>query len=743
MLRARVNVALSLVLAAGCGGGSGGHEGNGAGSDGIGGTENAGGATGLGGNGPIFNGGDGNIGLGGSSNEPHEILSLRIEPADAVLDVSVGSSIQQAFTAHAVFADAPGQEVDITGQAVFYVPDNYLVASFPEDGSSTLTTRVPAPGTAEPAQRGGSLTVQAQAANEDGTIATATTSLTVRLTGAREPADPYGPYATPALPDDPASAFTGEPVVARAPELVYPNDGVLLPPNLGRLEVHFRPGAAENELFQVRFQSEVSDLVYFTRCYASAQDFEPGACTFFLEGADLELLASSNQGRGPVTLSVRGSDEAGAFGESASFEIEFAEKRIDGAVYYWSASAPPTIMRFDFGSAAAEPEVFVRADSIPAAKRGGSTCVGCHSLSRQGDKVIFGLGSVPTARLVYVDDMSRAITDEDFFTYTGQGSDPNAVANGSFNPDGSQFVAVQPAATGVDAEASLHFHDGASGARVSQLDLPVVPNNPDWSPSGDKIAFSAIGGADIWRIRFMGSGISYIQRSGDVWDAEHPVALVPAVSGKNRFNPTFFPGGELLLFSEVDDESYSDAAAGACSASTADGAGTLCNGYSDPGARTWAVAAQPGSTPVLLARAAAPGVADELAAAPPQSGVAKADLMDTFPKPSPFEITHRGSSLGWFTVGSQRRAGLRRKFENQSIVTGEPDSQALLWMFAVDTGRVKAGEDGSYPGFFLPFQDLKTSNHMAQWTERIVSDAPPPPAPTPPPPAPPPIPILR
>lgn len=746
MLRVRVNVALSLVLAAGCGGGSGGHGGSGAGSDGIGGTGNVGGETGLGGNGPIFNGGDGNIGLGGSSNEPHNIVSLRIEPADAVLDVSVGSAIEQAFTAHAVFADAPDQEVDITRQAVFYVPDNYLVASFPTDGSSTLTTRIPASDT-EPAQRGGSLTVQAQAASEDGTIVTATTSLLVRLAGAREPEDPYGPYATPALPDNPASAFTGEPVVARAPVLVYPNDGSLLPPNLGRLEVHFQPGAVENTLFEVRFQSEVSDLVYFTRCYAPGQDepnpnnrqFEPGSCTFFLEDDDLELLASSNQGRGPVTLSVRGSDGAGAFGQSASFDLEFAEKRIDGAVYYWSASGPPSIMRFDFGSASSQAETFVRASDVP----GASGCVGCHALSRQGDKVIFGWGGAQASRLVYVDDLSRPKTDPEFFAYAGPTNDPNATANGSFNPDGTEFVAVSPAASGADADSLLHFHDGVSGARVSQLELPVVPNNPDWSPKGDKIAFSAIGGDEIWRVRFLGSGISYIQRQGDAWDAANPVELVPPASGKNRFNPTFFPDGELLLFSEVDDESYSSDAAGACSASTADGAGTLCNGYSDPGARTWAVAVEPGGAPVLLARAAAVGVGDELAATAPQEGVAKSDLMDTFPKPSPFQITHRGNTLGWFTVGSQRRAGLRKKFANGSIVTGEPDSQALLWMFAVDTGRVKAGEDGSYPGFFLPFQDLKTSNHMAQWTERIVSDAPPPPAPTPPPPAPPPIPILR
>jgi hypothetical protein len=733
MLRARVNVALSLVLAAGCGGGSGQNGGSGAGNDGSGGTGNLGGAAGQGAGGPIFNGGGGDLGIGGEGRQ--NIVSMRIEPADAVLDVGLGSSVEQAFKLYAVFEGAPGEEVDITRQAVFYVPDNYLVASFPADGSSTLTTRLPA-SDADPPQRGGSLTVQAQAANEDGTIATLTTALLVRLAGERLAA-PNTPYSSPALPENPASLFSGEAVAARAPVLVYPNDGVLLPPNLGRLEVHFRPGAAENELFELRFQSEVTDLVYYTRCYANVNDFEAGSCAFFLEEDELELLASSNQGRGPVTLALRASDEAGTFGQSASFTLEFAAERMDGAVYYWTASSPPSIMRFDFGSAEAEPERFVRASDVPSS---GASCVGCHALSRQGDKVIFGMGGPPSARLVYVDDLSRARSDSAFFTYAGPTNDSNAMLNGSFNPDGSEFVAVAPVPTDADPDARLFFHDGVSGERVAELALPVVPTNPDWSPDGDKIAFTVLGGAQQFRIQFLGGGISYVQRDNGNWNTA-PVTVLPPVSGKNRFNPTFLPDGELLLYSEVDDATYSAGDANACDATVAEngGPGRYCDGYSDPGAKTWAVAASPGAAPVLLARAAAPGVADGLQLPTWQSTVASTDLMDTFPKPSPFQISHRGGTLGWFTVGSQRRAGLRKVYPNSSVVN-EPASQALLWMFALDADRVKAGEDGSYPGFFLPFQDLKTSNHMAQWTERIVSDDPPPPAPTPPPPSPPPLP---
>jgi hypothetical protein len=41
-------------------------------------------------------------------------------------------------------------------------------------------------------------------------------------------------------------------------------------------------------------------------------------------------------------------------------------------------------------------------------------------------------------------------------------------------------------------------------------------------------------------------------------------------------------------------------------------------------------------------------------------------------------------------------------------------------MFAIDPDQIAAGKDGSFSGFFLPFQDLSTSNHIAQWTEAIV-----------------------
>ncbi len=743
-----------------CGSDPGGSRGSG-GSDG--GEAGAGGSV----DGPILHGSAGTGfefptgGSGGSGGElPQEqnLIALRIEPADAALSVGLGETASLEYRAYGRLASAPDTEIELTERTVFYVPDNHLVARFPADGQGTLTTRLPESGS-DPAARGGLLTVRAQAANSDGTVSTATTTLTVKLDGQLTPA-PDSNEASPALPAVPAAEFSGTVLGERAPLLVYPNDGVLLPPNLGRLEVHFRRGAPENSLFELHFSSESSDLRYYTRCYSDPDEFvnppsgAPGAndsCALAITGAAFDSLASSNQGAGPVSLTVRASDEAGQLGVSETLTLEFAAERVAGAVYYWTATSPASIVRFDFGSGQSEPETFVAPADVPG---NDGSCVGCHTLSRQGDKIAFSLGNSSDGELMFVNDMSRSQSDAEFYAYNGAQLDQelpaadrqNRVLNTSFDPTGSELVAVAPV-NDSELETKLFFHDGDTGQRTGSLTLPVVASHPDWSPDGNAIAFTAIDtgglGKNATTIEFLGGGISLIRKQEGDWDPT-PISLIPAVAGKNRYNPSFLPGSAALLFSETDQAAYGGSHASACNAGSV-GSGDYCDGYSDPAAKTWAILAQAGATPVLLAKAAASGVADALYP-PPQDDTDETSLMDTFPKPTPFVTSHRGKQLGWFTVSSQRRAGLRKAFPNDSAV-GDEDTQALLWMFALEPERIPAGEDPSYAGFFLPFQDLSTSNHMAQWTERIVSDDPPPPAPAPPPPpAPPPAPppvVLR
>ncbi|HJX53602.1 MAG TPA: hypothetical protein VJ801_12620 [Polyangia bacterium] len=656
---------------------------------------------------------------------PQDIATMRIDPADSVLAIECGQSKTVSFRAFATM-QVGGGEVEITDRTVFYVPDNYLVGTFPLDGSSLFTTRMPT-GSTDPPQRGGKVTIQAMAASNNIPITTVTTSLTVKVvcTGG---AAAGSPGATPAIPANPESKFTGSTSTTLAPTLVYPNDGVMLPPNMRQLEVHFMPGTKTGELYEISMLSDFSEYRAYTRCYAEPKKFLAATCVFDIDPDTLDVIAESNGGTGPVTLAVRGTDET-SVGSSASFKVEFAADRVDGAIYYWTTSDPaPRIMRFDFASQSALAAVIQPSD-LPGdsgTPNANTRCVGCHALSRDGKRMVASTGASWDGYLVYINDLSLPKTAANWLTVDGRNNGvagQNRVMTASFNPDGTQFVADAPVSDSTLGSTKLAFHDGVTGVRQSSLDVGFAVSFPDWSPDGQSIAVTHIYGQNSSTIEFQEGGISVIRRSAAGWAPATEVVVVPRTTGKSRYTPTFVPDSSFLLYSEATRQ-------------TGDSDG-LVNAYSDPSAAVWAVKPEAGATPVLLARANATGVADKLILADGRSSllvqrISSGLLMNTYPRAAPFEGKQDGHKLYWFTVASQRRPGVRAYTAKTSVVGDEP-TQVLLWMFALDADQVLAGKDGSYPGFFLPFQDLTTSNHMAAWTQKYVSDNPPPPPPSPPP----------
>ena len=629
-------------------------------------------------------------GTSGSTAQDVDVASMRIEPADATITVLGGQTATKPYKVFAKLKGTPN-EIDITSRAVFYVPDNYLVGGFPVDGSATFSTRLPAAAT-DPPQRGGKLTVTATASNSDGPV-TAKTSLTVKLSAILQ-----SPAVTPALPASPETLFIGAPVATRNPSLAYPNDKAMLPPNLRRLEVHWTPTGG-TDLYQVSFISAVAEITYYSRCGGATTkpaEFKAGSCAFELDDIGYAYVAESNRGAGAVKLRVRGSaDAGGGFGESAEFNVEFAENRVDGGLYYWTVSNPPRIMRVDFGNPNSVLESFLE----PNKNGMGTTCVGCHSISRDGTKLVGSLGGQNDGRLVYLNDLSKKNTDPTWLTQQGTtaASSANRIQFASFNPKGDQFVAVYGDSPDAATLHTLNFHDGTTGLRTSSKALTYKADHPDWSPDGKLIAVTHVGNEGTTTQRPTRGNIDLLTFAGATLG--DPQVLVPQVTNKNRYNPNFVPDSSFLLFSEST-----------CTSGNWDGA--ECDADADPSAKTWAVKPATGATPVLLARASAGGVADGAAT----------NLGDTFPRSTPFQTVHRGGKLFWYTAASSRQVGLR-------TVGGAQH----LWMFAIDPSKVVAGTDGSYPGFYLPFQDLTTSNHIGQWTEKIVGSSAPPP---PPPPAP-------
>lgn len=709
-------VPLFVALSIGAGGGCSSSDGavrapgsdrkDGALEDPDGGHSGSGGALGsgglFGGGGRLF-GGDASVDSGtGAHNGSGILTSIRVDPIDAVITLDGRGAIQQKFRVFGTFKDQV-DEIEITDRAVFYVSENWGLGSFPADGPVfEANTGTP---------HGGYAVVTAIAANPDGSTLERSAGVTVRVVTTRDDPRDDGTSVF-SIPADPQSLFEGPVDPARAPRVVYPNSGTLMPPNLNRLSIHFEPGIG-NGLFQVEMTSRQLSVTYYLRCGPPVS----GGCLFELDEAGYSMVAESNRGAEPVSIVVRGTDDSGsAVGESAPVFMQFAQDDVSGALYYWNASGDTAIMRLDFGTRDLVPEVFL----TPNQDGMGNGCVGCHAISPDGRRVVASLNGQNDGQQVLVNDLTRARTDPEFLERNGQDADDeiNALQFASFNPDGSRFAAVF-GDTGLPARNTLWFHDGQTGTRLAgdELVFEFEPDHPDWSADGNRILVTRVGVHNTSQKPY-NCGISMVDHDGAAWSP--PVDVLPVIDGdgKTRFNPNLLPDDQLFVFSE----------------STCDSPGQeqsqSCNGDADPSATTWAAIPEENTTPVHLVRAGAPGLMD--------NGQTK--LSDTFPRSAPFESHYLSKdtaldvgvvrpAIFWVTIATVRRIGLLNS-----------DGQRQLWMFAVDPAKVLAGEDGSFPAFHLPFQDPQTSNHIGEWTQSLVSDTPPPDPPAPPPPPPPPVP---
>lgn len=567
------------------------------------------------------------------------LVSIDVKPVDQTLVIEQGVAATSRYTALGHFDD--GRVEDISALVSWALVEPTL-GGFTGPDFTTATAK------------GGQTRVIANGAGIEGS-----TGVTILLH------QTYTDPGSTGLPANPADLFaTGAPN-GTAPSLVYPNDGVIVPPNLGKLELHFRPGGG-NTVFEVSFQSAVIDLKVYVACTALN-----GGCVYLPDATVWAWIAESHRGGAPVRWSVRGTTATGtAIGASSEMTIQFAPRNLGGGIYYWT-TATGSIMRFDFASTTQ-----TTAEAFVTPSMTGGTCVGCHALSRDGKKLVAEAGGQWDGRVLLLDVETK-------MPMVPFASTPKSNFE-SWSPDGSQYAGVW-ADSG--SEFNLMLFNGTSGQIDEVVDTGGTQtnptNHPDWSPLGDRIAFTNVGVMNTLQMMY-NCEIRSVAKVGGAWQPYQ--VLVPREAGKNKYYPAYAPDGKMLVFNE--------------SVCNSGNTGGECDGDTNPTAKLKVVDGLAGGQVWDMTRANAPGVADN----------GQTNLTNTFPKWNPFiSELNGGGRLAWVTFASTRKYGLRNP----------PGSGTLIWMAAVNLDA-PAGVDPSFPAFALPFQDITTSNHIAQWTTEVV-----------------------
>ena len=563
--------------------------------------------------------------------DDHGVLEL--SPADLTLTVVDGQLVAQDYTATLIRPD--GSRSDVTADARFGL-DDPSYGGF--DGTILQVT----------GRGAGPIHVQAATS-----LATGDTGLTVLVQTTI--VAPDVPADAPALVD----AAIEDP--SRAPAMAYPADGVLLPPNLGELDVHWTasPNATTDDLFLVSIVSPYVDIRLYTR---GLDPITP--TTKFWTLIPPALWAPMTSARQALTLTVTGTSSTAPTmkGTSSPRSVDIANESARGGVYYWSIptiTGAAGIFRYDIGRPEVPPAPLFPTGTSP------SPCMGCHALSRDGTKIAMTLDN-PDQRATVLEVGNRGqLVRYDATT-------PDRWNFATFSADGKKLVTV--------LQGAMTLRDTYGGAALATLENSpgMVATHPELAPDNSRLvsveAPGMVGNPGLIDL-FSTSGSLVVRTFDDATNTFGPIApLVPADTAQMQANfyPAFSPDGQWIVFTRTAAMSYSDATA-----------------------QTWVIKADGSMPPIQLA-----------------SANLGAGLTNSWARWVPFAQTvgpdHQ--SIFYLSFSSKRPYGVRLP------LGGVPQ----IWMTPFFPDRALAGMDPSGPAFRLPFQDVTAGNHVAQWTQSVV-----------------------
>jgi len=651
--------------------------------------------------------GDGGPGDGGPGDGGVPIGGLYIVPSDVTLDLVTGQAPPTAtFT---VFRHDTGGDKDVTAMCDFQLADPTL---------GTMSINTFTAGTAH----GGTTTL---VANLGGDTAQATIHVKV-----------HGSFTTP---DCPGCMFPGPGAPSCGgmdtdPTVIYPNDGVLLPPNMNTITLQWKPGTSNN-LFEIDLTNPATDVKILTKCTPTVdtRGQMSGGCQLDLNGAMWDFVAKSNKGGDPVKITVQGSSGTCLAPGSNSIGMAFAAEDVSGGIYYWKSTVSASgtggqIWRKEFGTMTPE-------EQITGAGILGGTCNGCHALSRDGQRMV--INSDDDDSDDEYGDVTSSLVDvgkKMIIGGTGFGSGGPAGFQ-TFSADHGLYLATTGNGSGTPGWGfggggtnimpnQFFLYDGNTGAQSTPPGVTGAPMTtqrvtmPDWSADNKSIVYvvPVQAGSPNWQAdddHILGGSLWTLSYDSMTKKFGTPTPLLPSM-GENNYYPGYSPDGQFIVFNRVPKQPAPDFPNN--------------DSFSNPKARVFVLPTGQGAMPIDCAALNDQG-----------------DLSNSWPRWSPFIQTYKGQKLLWVTFSSTRDYGLLvRNNISGNVQCYPPDSaedpggshgqqfpanckQPQIWMAAINltTAEVMNQGDPSSPAFWLPFQDIKTHNHTAQWTTTVVNTPPP------------------
>ena len=552
-------------------------------------------------------GSSGSSGFGGDGSVDTKYKSVSITPADPTITVDASQSNPTIdFVAKGIRED--GTEVVIPGGTFSF--DRFDVGSF--TGGKLVPTGFV----------GGKGVVTFKFGPN-----TATTSATVRLrmtSGTTPPAAVVNAFDTATDPD---GALT----------LLYPYNGTVFPRGLPTPVMQWNGGGAGN-VYRIEAKSD-------TFVYTGYSTVDPPSRFPFPNVPSDVWNKLTDSTVGPVTVSIARYDGAKAY-KAKTQTWTIAPANLKGSIYYTRLIGADTfVQRIEPGKNA---QSFLDATGV--------TCIACHSVSKDGSKIVASVNGGASPWAVYDTKTGAKLY---------QSSQPSGFQ--AISPNGSHVIWRDWSDGSFNTENKLNLSTSGSDAILATLVPPGgngAPSRPVWSPDGKKISFA---------MRTNGNGLDYTASS--LWIADVDLAATPpAFSGvKKIWNPngtygtvtlpTFSPDSKWLAYQRSNN-----------SRSTV--AGEIWIGNID------------GTTEIRLDAA---------------SGVPDLGLTPNVNWGPSFHPIAAGGYY-WMAFISQRAYGNTFNGTNRQI-----------WLAAVD-GNPKAGTDPSHPAIYITGQQQDSINERPQFT---------------------------